>query len=157
MNTLLICLQNETKAMAALVDVLNQEQAALKQAPTVALMEEINEITQKKNQLVGTISQLGQLRNNELVQLGFRQSESNLPNWLVDKQQIQSWEALMVQTKKAKELNRVNGLLINRHLIRNQNTLQVLYQNHNPNPAPNLYGANGQSSTERNLIRGVIV
>ena len=154
MNTLLICIQNESDAMAALVEVLAEEQVALTQAPTLPLMEEINGHTRKKNQLIATISQLGLLRKNELARLGFQITETTLPKWLQDQAQIDSWNKLISHTKKANELNRVNGLLISRHLLRNQSTLQVLYKNHNRSEGTSLYGANGQSNSQRSVLRG---
>jgi flagella synthesis protein FlgN len=157
MNTLLICIQNESDAMANLVDVLKLEQTALTQAPSLALMEEINTITQKKNQLIANISQLGQLRKRELTRLGFRQSESTMPDWLQDQAQKECWAKLIKHTKKAKEVNRVNGLLITKHLLRNQSTLQVLYKHHRTNTVPSLYGSDGQSSNQRSVMRGFVV
>lgn len=154
MNTLLTCIQNEANAMAELVDVLRQEQALLTQAPSLTLMEEISAITHKKNQTINSISQIGKLRNNELSRLGFRATETTMPKWLQNKDQVECWSTLIKQTKKANELNRVNGLLINRHLLRNQSTLQVLLQNHPTNAATNLYSANGQSNAQRTVMRG---
>ena len=154
MNTLLICIQNESDAMAALVEVLGLEQAALMQAPSLPLMEEINAHTLKKNKLIATISQLGLLRKNELARLGFQVTETTMPQWLQDAAQIECWNSLIQRTKKANELNRVNGLLISKHLLRNQSTLQVLYKNHHQSTGPSLYGANGQSNTQRSVMRG---
>jgi flagellar biosynthesis protein FlgN len=157
MNTLLVCMQNESDAMAKLVDVLKSEQTALTQAPSMALMDEINAITKQKNQLITDISQIGQLRNIELNKLGFNGGDISMPSWLQDQEQKDCWANLIKHTKKAKELNRVNGLLISKHLTRNRTTLQVLYKHHRPNAMPSLYGANGQSSTQRSVIRGVVV
>jgi flagella synthesis protein FlgN len=154
MNTLLICIQNESDAMANLVDILGQEQAALTQAPSLTLMEEVSAITQQKNQLVAAISQLGKLRRNELTRLGFQLTESTMPEWLQDQSQKDCWAKLIKHTKKAKELNRVNGLLITKHLIRNQTTLQVLTKHHRSNSGPALYGADGQSNNQRSAGRG---
>ncbi|PRC91833.1 flagella synthesis protein FlgN [Solimicrobium silvestre] len=156
MNTLLFCIQNETDAMTALVEVLGQEQTALTQAPSLPLMEEINAVMQRKNQLIASISQLGHTRKNELTRLGFKHPETSMPEWLQDQAQVECWAKLMKLTRKAKELNRVNGLLITKHLIRNQSTLQVLYQNHGSTSTPSLYGANGQSNTQRSTVRGFI-
>ena len=154
MNTLLTCIQNEIDAMATLVEVLKQEQAALTQAPTLALMDEINVVTQKKNLRISAISQLSQFRQNELSRLGFSPVESNSPAWIKDEAQKNSWDQLIKLTKKARELNRVNGLLITRHLMRNQSTLDVLYHSHSPSTIPTLYGSNGQSNAQRNMLRG---
>ncbi|MET3108469.1 flagella synthesis protein FlgN [Oxalobacteraceae bacterium GrIS 2.11] len=157
MNNLLICIQNESDAMANLVTILMQEQNALTQAPSLALMEEISAITQQKNQLIANISLLGQIRKNELTRLGFQHNEATMPTWLQDQAQIDCWSLLIKHTKKANELNRVNGLLINKHLLRNQTTLQVLYKHQRNDSAPSLYGSNGQSSARRGATRGFVV
>ena len=154
---MLICLQNESDTLAALVEMLTQEQAALTLAPTVALMDEINTITRKKNEIIAAVSQAGLLRRRELARLGFNQIDTTLPDWLQDVTQLACWQQLINHTKKANELNRINGLLINRHLLRNQSTLAVLTRQHNSVAAPALYGANGQSSTQRSQGRGVVV
>ena len=154
MNTLLICIQNESDAMAALIDVLRQEQAALSQAPSLELMEEINAITQKKNQQIVTITQMGKLRKIEIARLGFPMTDAPVPRWLQDQAQKDCWDKLVAHTRKANELNRVNGLLISKHLLRNQSTLQVLYKNHQNSSMPSLYGANGQSSSRLSVMRG---
>lgn len=156
MNTLLICIQNESYAMAALIEVLKLEQAALTQAPSLELMEEINALTQKKNQQIATITQLGKLRKNEIARLGFPVTDIPAPQWLQDQAQKNCWDQLVGHTRKANELNRVNGLLISKHLLRNQTTLQVLHRNHQGSSMPSLYGANGQSDSRRSVMRGFV-
>ena len=156
MDNLLICLQNESDTMAALVEMLTQEQAALTLAPTVALMDEINTITRNKNEIIAAVSQAGLLRRRELTRLGFNQIDTTLPDWLQDDAQLGCWQQLISHTKKANELNRINGLLINRHLLRNQSTLAVLTRQHNSATAPALYGANGQSNAQRSQGRGFL-
>ena len=157
MDTLLICLQNESHAMAALVATLTAEQAALTLAPTIALMDQINPITVTKNEIISTVSQAGVQRRRELARLGFNQIETTLPDWLQDEAQLNYWQQLISHTKKANELNRINGLLINRHLLRNQSTLAVLTNQRSTEATPSLYGANGQSNAQRSQGRGFIV
>ena len=142
--------------MAQLVEILRQEQTALTQAPSLELMEEINELTRRKNQMITAISQLSLVRKKELNHLGFKQAETTMPTWLQDQAQRDSWANLVKHTKKAHELNRLNGLLINKHLIRNQSILNVLYQHHNSTTTPALYGADGQASTRQSVTRGFI-
>jgi flagella synthesis protein FlgN len=117
-------------------------------------MEEINAITNAKNRVINTLNQLGQARKQALFRLGLPHVEKNLELYLQDQDQRDCWAKLMAQTKKAKEVNRVNGMLITRHMIRNQSTLQVLYQHHRNTSIPTLYSANGQSNPQRNLHRG---
>lgn len=156
MTTLLICIQNESDAMTELVDVLKDEQAALTQAPSLTLMEEINAITKHKNQLIGDITQLSQLRHSELIRLGFNPDADIVSAWLQDQPQKECWANLIKHTQKANELNRMNGLLISRHLMRNNVTLQVLCKHHQTDTMPSLYGADGQSSTQRSVVRGFV-
>lgn len=161
MTTLQICIQNESTAMADLVNVLEQEQSVLTKAPTVELMEEINWLTQKKNQLIASLAELGKARNNELQRLGFKSQETTMQQWLSDKigdkTQLACWEHLVALTTKAEDLNRSNGFLITRHLARNQTKLDVLNKLYQPDADPALYGANGQSATQLNRTRGVVV
>lgn len=157
MNTLTNCIQQEAKAMIALIGALQEEQTLLTKAPSLDLMEQISEMTAKKNQLVTAISVAGQQRGKELSRLGYKATTSTMPEWLQDNEQMECWRDLVAQTKKANELNRINGILINRHLVRNQNTLQVLQKNLHANQDEALYGADGQSNTQRNNGRGVVV
>lgn len=155
MANLLTCIQNESDAMVGLVALLNEEQSALTQAPSPAVMEQLTVITSNKNRLIATINQLGQARRLELQRLGFKPTETAMPEWLQDQVQKDGWATLVRHTKKANELNRVNGLLINKHLIRSKSTLQVLRRHHQGPAAPALYGANGQSNVQRSVGRGV--
>ena len=156
MDTLVTCIQNEAVAMTALVTVLTQEQSALIQAPTLALLEEINQITEEKNQLILSLIQLSQLRLQALTRLGFDPEETLLPKWLQEEAHMQLWSQLITETTRAKELNYTNGLLLAKHLARNQSLLDVLHQNHDAQAELTLYGADGQSNTPRNNHRGVL-
>jgi flagella synthesis protein FlgN len=63
------------------------------------------------------------------------------------------WAELISLTQSAKELNRVNGLLIGSHMARNQSALNALQSGQN---GGNVYGPNGQPS--RNMpSRSLIV
>jgi len=142
--------------MADLVDLLHQEQTVLSQAPTLELMDEINQLTQKKHQVIRDVAQLAQLRTKELLRSGFKPEETSVQKWLHGKAEKECWAKLVEQITKANEFNRVNGLLITRHLARNQSTLDVLYKNQQAGSAPALYGANGQSDAQRSNGRGVV-
>lgn len=155
MITLQNCIQNEIDAMAGLVELLHEEQGVLTLAPAPAVMEQLTQLTARKNRMIAAINQYGMARRLVLQSLGFQPTESTMPEWLQDKSQKDAWAQLVRYTKKANELNRVNGLLINKHLIRNRSTLQVLIRHHQDAEAPSLYGANGQSNTRRAPGRGV--
>jgi len=155
MDTLLNCIQNEVTAMADLIELLQQEQAALVQAPTAELIEQIRTHTEQKNQRVEHISQLGQVRRDELRRLGFDSQETTSPQWLQTEEQTQRWKELISRTAQAKELNRVNGILIFRHLARTHTMLEVLCGNRQPNSVPQLYGADGQCNSPRGNTQGI--
>ena len=150
------CIQNEIEAMSGLVDLLREEQSVLTMAPAPEVMEQLTRITAGKNRLIATINQHGQSRRLLVQRLGFQPIESTMPQWLHGPADKDAWATLVRHTRKANELNRLNGLLINKHLIRNRNTLQVLLSQHRSGTeTPALYGANGQSSNRRSVGRTV--
>ena len=65
---------------------------------------------------------------------------------------LERWNALIETARAAKEINRTNGLLINRHLTLNQNALKAL---RGDAMQESFYGPNGQSMAKlgsRNLV-----
>jgi flagellar biosynthesis/type III secretory pathway chaperone len=56
----------------------------------------------------------------------------------------EAWLVLMRQVKTAKLLNQTNSLLVNTHLARTQNALNIL---HGSNKSGSVYGPNGQTSS----------
>jgi flagella synthesis protein FlgN len=54
------------------------------------------------------------------------------------------WEALLALAREAKELNRVNGMLINKQLAHNQGVLNALRMPAGAD-AGGVYGASGQA------------
>jgi flagella synthesis protein FlgN len=55
---------------------------------------------------------------------------------------------------QAKELNRVNGLLLGQHMARNQQALNILQGNNQP--AGTIYGPNGQPTSAASTRRLVV-
>ena len=150
LTSLLSCIQNETTAMAELTQVLQEEQTLLTQAPTLQITQEIAAVTRRKNQYIAEVANRSQLRQKFLNDNGISETDSRAPAWLQDTETQLKWDALLLQTEKAKELNRVNGALIAKHIARNQSTLQVLYQ-HNTSSSNNagLYGPSGHATDNR--------
>ena len=62
-----------------------------------------------------------------------------------DEQISQSWQMLLEHTREAKELNRINGMLINKQMGHTQGALQALQPL--SSGANNFYSASGMSST----------
>ena len=87
----------------------------------------------------------------------FRTSATARKAWLDSSPALaeagKTWAELLTIAQSANELNRTNGLLINRHMVRNQNALNVLQG------APqggNIYGPNGQPANKAKT-RGLVV
>jgi len=133
----------EHERVTALVELMKQEQQMLMAADADALAE----LTPHKVALVQELAQLSRQRHATLGALGFDASEAGMESWVVshaDTETRASWPGLLAAAAEAKELNRVNGLLINRQLAHNQTVLQAL---RTPTAAAEstLYGAKGQT------------
>ncbi|MBI3285010.1 MAG: flagellar protein FlgN [Burkholderiales bacterium] len=147
------CLQDEVTAMATLAALLKKEQSALVEGDIALLTE----YTINKGQLVGVISELEKKRHNCLSELGFKADADGMQAYLqqasIASVAAVTWNELLHLSEQAKEDNRTNGMLINRHLSQNQAALNVLQQN---NPAGSLYGPNGQSTVKNAPRRGYV-
>lgn len=147
-------LHEEFTAAARLLEFLSEEQTCLLKAN----VDKLAVLSEEKARLVAHMSQLALRRHAALGAMGFAASEAGMQTWLQDPQASQAagkvWNALLDVAAKAKELNRVNGLLIGQHLARNQQALNVLQGNQ---PAGPIYGRNGQTTSapsSRRLIVG---
>ncbi|HZW20283.1 flagellar protein FlgN [Noviherbaspirillum sp.] len=152
-NTLAQSLGEEVRAAAALRDLLKQEQDVLINAN----MDELARLAEEKTKFVVRMTELAQNRHRALASAGFDGSEAGMQKW-VDAGAAQSaagksWTELLDIAREAKELNRVNGLLIGQHMGRNQAALNIL------NGAPQggaMYGPNGQSANTANKRKLVV-
>ena len=67
----------------------------------------MNQLTQKKHQIIGDVAKLVQLRTKELIRSGFKPEENSVKQWLQNKPEKECWAKLVEQITKANELNRV--------------------------------------------------
>lgn len=146
-------LNDEIAVARNLVDVLKREQTVLIAADTEALPA----LTEEKAKLVAQIAALANTRYQALAAAGFLEEESGMKAWInspsAAASAAQSWNELLDAARMAKELNRVNGMLIGKHLARNQATLNVLQGNRQAN---SLYGPNGQPAAATGS-RGLVI
>ncbi|TCS39159.1 flagella synthesis protein FlgN [Paucimonas lemoignei] len=146
-------LHEENRTARMLLEILNKEQAQLVAADVDALTA----LTEEKNQLVARMSELAAERHAALTAAGFEATEQGMQAWLDSLQPPtarQSWKELLEIAQAAKEINRSNGMLIGKHLARNQNALNVLKGGPQ---GQTLYGPNGQSAVTpagRGLVIG---
>jgi flagella synthesis protein FlgN len=135
-------LQEEARIAHVLLELLKKEQAQL----IAADIDSLTALTEEKTRLIAQLSELATQRQNALTAAGFDAQESGMQAWLTAQNlpaANQAWKELLKLAQDAKEINRINGLLIGKHLARNQNALNVL------KGAPQgqgLYGPNGQAS-----------
>jgi flagella synthesis protein FlgN len=147
-------LQHETESASKLVDLLKQEQAGLLEAD----INRLSPLTEQKAAVVSRMFELASQRHHRLASLGFAADEQGMEKWLAtpagSKQGRKGWEQLLKLARSAKELNKTNGLLINRHMTRNQDAINALNLSVG---GGNFYGPDGQSMNRpgsRNLVIG---
>ncbi|MCB5187982.1 flagellar protein FlgN [Methylobacillus caricis] len=131
----------EIKLVDALLLLLKREQASLIKVDVDTMEGLLNE----KAQVLQDLSSNTQSRYKSVAALGFDADEQGLAKWLAAQDSgIQaSWGRFHALLDQAKELNRLNGILINKHFNLNQNVLNTLGR-----PSSNqFYGPNGQSSS----------
>lgn len=145
----------EHKAVRALTQLLQLEQEHL----ISANVEGITTLTEEKAKVATQLAELANWRHNALAAVGFEPTELSMKAWLESSPQAQSankaWQELIELVEIANELNRVNGVLINKQMVRNQNVLNILQ--HGNVQDSNVYGPNGQTaskSTGRHFVAG---
>lgn len=138
-------LAKEQELIAVVLDVLREEQQHLVSADTDAL----ERITPRKAQLVQEMSALARQRHSALGAAGFAAEESGMQAWLDangDQRTAATWQDLLSKTREAKELNRVNGLLINKRLAHNASLLNAM-RDPASTPEAGVYGPSGQAAS----------
>jgi flagella synthesis protein FlgN len=137
-------LREEHAAMTALLDLLKQEQQHLLDAD----IEGLTAVTAAKSALVNQMSVLAIQRHRALGAAGFAAQESGMDGWIAahgDADAASLWQGLLELTQQAKELNRISGMLINKHMSHTQGALQAL----RPQAAASssFYGPSGHTTT----------
>ena len=137
-------LREEAQIMAALLELLKQEQRLL----VAAEIDGLPAVTSKKTALIAQMTLLSAQRHRALGKAGFPAEEAGMEAWIAadaDERIAQSWKLLLEHTREAKELNRVNGMLINKQMGHTQGALQALQPL--SSGANNVYSASGMSGT----------
>jgi flagellar biosynthesis protein FlgN len=118
-------LATERLLIESLTGLLREEQRLLVEAHTDGLAA----LTPQKAECVRQLGEQAALRHQALGAAGCEASEAGMGPWLDAngaQQARASWERLLEATREAKELNRVNGMLINKHMAHNQQLLDAL-------------------------------
>lgn len=135
-------LPEEQQVMTLLLELLKQEQSHLVSAD----IDSLTEVTAQKSNLVGKMAALANLRHNALGAAGFAAQESGMQAWMTargNSADIKLWQQVLDLTRAAKEINRVNGMLINKHMVHSQGALNALHPNAQ---GSDVYGPSGHAS-----------
>ena len=133
----------EHNHLTALLALMKQEQHSLVSLDADVLAD----LTAQKNAMLASLVALSQQRHAALAAAGCEGSEAGMEPWLAvagDDEVRQQWERMLGAAREAKELNRVNGMLINKQLAHNQGLLNALRTPTNA-PSGTIYGASGQT------------
>ena len=137
-------LAEEAGAIALFVELLKREQAQLSQGQT----DELSALAEQKSTLAARLQRLAGLRSDWLASLGYFADRAGIETWLQQHPQetpvAASWAAIMTQAAEARELNRLNGELIELHLQHNARALNALRGGED---SLDLVGPDGQSRT----------
>lgn len=136
-------LATEQQLVGSLVELMQQEQDLLIKADAEGLAA----LMPQKSELVQQLAGLAGERHKALGAAGFAAAESGMEPWLAASGAPDArtqWEHLLALTAQAKELNRVNGMLINKQLAHTRTALGTL---RTPGVAPEagVYGPGGQT------------
>lgn len=148
-------LSEEHKAVHALTQLLQQEQEQLVAGDIAA----ITALTEPKAKAAVRMAELANSRHQALAKAGFEADESGMKAWLASPAASanahKSWNELIELAEVGKELNRINGTLINKQMVRNQNVLNILQHGNVQGNA--VYGPDGQTankSVKRHIVAG---
>jgi flagella synthesis protein FlgN len=134
-------LRDEQQLIGSIVELMKSEQQFLVSADADGL----STITPKKLQLAQKAAELSRLRHRALGAAGFAADDSSMEAWLAvggNDELRGQWNRLLDVARDAKEINRVNGMLVNKQLAHTQGMLNAL------RPAAagaGVYGPGGQA------------
>lgn len=142
----------ESQLATQLLGLLESEQAVL-----VGIeIEAMEKLLEEKSQILQQLNISTQKRYQALAEKGFEANEAGMKNWLAQQNEaglFSEWTGFQNALSRSKEVNRVNGILINKHFTRNQQLLNVLQGNHN---SGGFYGPDGQTANQPALRNGIV-
>ena len=136
-------LRDEQQLLASIVEVMKQEQQLLVSADADGLAT----LTPEKLKLAQQAAELSRLRHKALGAAGFAAGETGMEPWLTaggNDSVRAEWDRLLDLTRQAKELNRVNGMLLNKQLAHTTGLLNAL-RGDSGSGTGGVYGASGQT------------
>ncbi|MFA6179417.1 MAG: flagella synthesis protein FlgN [Methylophilaceae bacterium] len=146
-----ISFEQDAQLVNQLLALLSREQTSL----VMADIDAIESLLEEKSVLLQRMNITAKTRYEALATNGFEAGETGMIAWL--KQQAKpnmndSWTEFQKALSQAKEMNRLNGMLISKHFNRNQQLLNHLQGN---SSAGAVYGKNGQAQSSSTLRTGL--
>lgn len=136
-------LRREVELLESFAKLLEEEQSILKQN----IPDELPALAKKKAPLIEALNAIEAQRNKALATQGFASDREGMQSWLnqhpKEQQTNTLWNSLLAGAKRARDLNDLNGQLVNQQLQMTGEALAVL--GHEAR-RQTLYGANGQST-----------
>lgn len=148
-----ISFEEDTRLVNQLLDLLKREQINLIKHN----MDEIELLIDVKSDLLQKINHVAKNRYAALAEKGFESNENGMVSWIHQESNSaikEAWNSFQATLVQAKEMNRLNGLLIAKHFNRNQ---QMLNNLQNTFQANDVYGRNGQKSAKRSVRNALTV
>jgi flagella synthesis protein FlgN len=139
-----ISFEQDAQLVENLLETLSREQTSL----VIADIDSIEALIEEKSVLLQSINITAKSRYAALAANGFEPSEVGMLAWLKHQAKPainELWESFQKTLNQAKEMNRLNGMLINKHFNRNQQLLSHLQGN---SSASDVYGKNGQAKSQ---------
>ncbi|MDQ1814161.1 flagellar protein FlgN [Massilia sp. CCM 9210] len=137
-------LPQELALITSALELMTQEQQLLVNADTAGL----DELTPRKAQVVAGMAALARQRHQSLAAAGFAADDSGMQAWVEASgaaDALSGWQALLGKTREAKELNRINGMLINKQLSHTQGLINAMRTPTSGSEAA-VYGPRGQAA-----------
>ena len=137
-------LHDEQHLVSSLLGLMKQEQQCLIDAD----IDGLNAITPRKAVLMNELAVLANQRHQALAAAGFAAEEAGMQEWVAEAANSgagEAWQQLLGLTREAKEVNRLNGMLINKQMTHNQNLINAMRQPANAADTA-VYGPTGQAT-----------
>jgi flagella synthesis protein FlgN len=137
-------LRDEQQLIASIVELMKQEQQLLISADADGLAT----LTPEKLKLAQKAAELSRLRHKALGAAGFAAAEAGMEPWLAvggNGSVRADWNRLLDLSRQAKELNRVNGMLINKQLAHTTGVLNAIRGSGDGASGGGVYGPGGQT------------
>lgn len=153
MSLTIVSFEEDARLMSAFLQILEREQESLITNDVVG----VEKIVAEKSILLQQIDKVAKKRYALLAEQHFEANENGMVAWVIEQADTglkKRWDTFQQLLASAKEANRLNGILINKHFNRNRQMLQGLQGAVKSNQ---VYGRDGQTSTTISSRGSVIV